>query len=189
MTELDTHRLKEIITHSEVLYSKETITNALKSIATEINQDYKGMQPLFLCAVNGAVIAMGEFFPMLTIDCQMDTVNVSRFHGETTGESDLTWYAKPRESLSHRDIILFDDILDAGITLTCLKQYCLDQGAKTVKSAVLIDRVQERPEDIIQAPDYVGIALEKPEFLVGYGLDYQGYFRNLPEIRRLTKLP
>ncbi len=187
MTQEDSHHLDTMLNRSETLYTNEAIHNGLKDMAKAINKDFKDKHPIFLCAVNGAIMAMGSLMENISIHCQMDNVNVSRFHGATSGEDQLTWYAKPRQSLKGRHIIIFDDILDAGITLSCLRDYCFNEGALTVTTAVLIDRIQERDHGLVQKPDYVVFELEKPEFLIGYGLDYKGYFRNLPDIKRVLQ--
>lgn len=187
MTEVESYHLDSMLANSEILFSNHDIHQALASMSSAVNDDYHDEHPLFLCAVNGAIMAMGAFMEGISIHCQLDNINVSRFHGATSGEAQLTWYAKPRQSLKGRAIILFDDILDAGITLSCLRDFCLEEGAKSVASAVLINRVQARENNLIQKPDYVGFELDQPEFLIGYGLDYQGYFRNLPDIRRVIQ--
>ena len=116
---------------------------------------------------------------------QLDSVRASRYHGEIEPAKQLTWHAKPLLDLQDRHVIIFDDILDGGITMSGISEYCREQGAATVKTAVMIDKGVDRDPSGLSKADYTGLEVDGNAFLIGYGMDYKGYLRNLPEIRRV----
>jgi hypoxanthine phosphoribosyltransferase len=173
--------LKEMQKKMVCLYDQEAIDKAIKKIAQEMNEAFSsGEMPVLLCAMNGAVIFMGQLVPRLTFPLQFDYIHTSRFRGEVRG-GDLHWLATPTISLKERTVIIIEDILDSGITLTAIKDYCYQQKAKKVFSAVLIDKDHPREEGGLKKADFTGLHTED-KFLVGYGLDYHGFLRNLPAI-------
>jgi hypoxanthine phosphoribosyltransferase len=178
--------LQEMLDNAKVLYSKDVIEQALSQLAKDITSDYSDKYPIMLCVINGAIIPMAHLLVKLDFHLQVDTVHASRYHGEISGSSELTWHTKPKEDLKGRDIIIFDDILDQGLTLAGIIDFCEGEGANSVKTAVMVDKHIERDPKGLQLADYTGITLDKDVFVIGYGLDYKGYFRNLPEIMQVV---
>ena len=110
----------------------------------------------------------------LNFPLTLDAINVSRYGNETSG-SKINWLQKPASSLKDRVVLIIDDILDEGLTLEAIYQYCQQQGAAHIYSAVLIDKQINKPKPA-QA-DFVGLEVAD-HYLYGYGMDYKGYLRN-----------
>ena len=108
----------------------------------------------------------------------MDSVFVSRYRNTTRGD-EIQWLKEPSEPIPDRVVLLIDDILDEGITLAKIKDYCLNQGATSVFTAVLVDKILGVEKPIVA--DIVGLTCEN-RYLFGYGMDYKGYLRNAPGI-------
>ena len=174
--------LQSMLDGAKVLYSKDDLEKAHNRLAEAISVDYHDKYPILLCVINGAIVPMAHLLVKLGFHLQIDTVHASRYHGEIEGESTLTWHTKPRESLKGRHVLIFDDILDQGLTLRGIVDYCEGEGAASVKTAVMVDKHIQRDPKGVKLADYTGITLEQDTFVIGYGLDYKGYFRNLPEI-------
>jgi hypoxanthine phosphoribosyltransferase len=176
----DLNDVKKLQAKSTCVYDAETIAKAIETMATKMNADFADKNPILLCAMNGALIFLGQLAPLLTFPLQIDYIHTSRFRGEIRG-GDLHWLATPTISLKNRTIIIIEDILDSGITLAAIKDYCLQQNAKEVFSVVLVDKDHPRSEGGVIKADYTGLEIED-KFLIGFGLDYKGYLRNIPGI-------
>jgi hypoxanthine phosphoribosyltransferase len=165
---------------ASLLYTKADIEAGLDRMAAAITEDMANTNPIVIGVMTGGLIPMGQLLTRLNFNLQIDYVHASRYQGEIQG-GQIEWIAKPRMDLTNRTILLVDDILDAGVTLATIKQNFEAQGAREVKTAVLIDKRRARPEEGLQHADYVGLEVDD-QFIFGYGLDYQGYFRNLAGI-------
>ena len=130
--------------------------------------------------MNGAVVFAGQLLTKLNFYLQVDYIHTSRFKGEMEG-GDLEWVAVPRTSLEGRTVVIVEDILDSGITLTSIIDYCREKGAKEVYTVVLVDKDHPRDVNGVEKADFTCLWVED-KFLLGFGLDYQGFFRNLPGI-------
>ncbi|MGR9116130.1 MAG: hypoxanthine-guanine phosphoribosyltransferase [Gammaproteobacteria bacterium] len=163
---------------ADLLYSKKEVDTAMDKMAEKINLLLADRNPVYLCVMNGGMVIGGELLIRLTIPLTVDAINATRYQNKTSG-STIEWLLKPRTSLQGRTVLIVDDILDEGITLQAIYQYCKDQGAASIYSAVLVDKAiaQEKP---IQA-DFIGLEVEN-RYLFGYGMDYKGYLRNMPGI-------
>ncbi len=163
-----------------LLFSQTDIEAGLDKMATEISKDMANANPIVMGVMTGGLIPMGHLLTRLNFNLQIDYVHATRYQGEMHG-GELQWIARPRSDIKGRNIILVDDILDAGITLAIIKADLEAQGAASVKTAVLIDKRRSRPSEGLQHADYVGLEVDD-HFIFGFGLDYQGYFRNLAGI-------
>jgi hypoxanthine phosphoribosyltransferase len=159
---------------ADLLYSEEQVEAALDKMASAIGAKLANRNPLVLCVMNGGIVAAGKLIMRLAFPLNIDAINASRYQNQTSGGT-IEWVLKPSTPLKDRTILIIDDILDEGITLTAIKDYCLEQGAAEVYCAVLVDKLlgHEKP---IQA-DFVGLHIEN-RYLFGYGMDYKGYLRN-----------
>ena len=168
-----------VLKNAKVIYTEQEVNGALEGIAKKINQDYEASVPLILCVMNGGLFTTAKLVNNLKIPVNMDYIHATRYENGTEGKA-LKWLATPNTSLENRDVILVDDILDEGVTLSCLKDYCMRNGANSVKAALLIKKQHDRcinPE----LGDYIGI--EVPDkYVFGCGMDFKGFFRNLPVI-------
>ena len=136
-----------------------------------------------LCVMNGGLIFSGQLLPRLVFPLEVEYVHATRYGQETVGGG-LNWLVRPAVALQGRTVVLLDDILDEGVTLAAIAGYCREQGAAEVLTAVLVDKLHDRKVSPGFKADFT--ALETVDrFLFGYGLDYQGFWRNAPGIYAL----
>jgi hypoxanthine phosphoribosyltransferase len=128
----------------------------------------------------GGLIPAGNLLPRLDFPLEVDYIHATRYGNEMQG-GELNWIVRPDISLEDRTVLIVDDILDGGITLAAIVDYCKKQKAKEVYTAVLLDKHQGRVPGGTQHADFTGIMMEDG-FVFGYGMDYQGYLRNAPGI-------
>lgn len=160
----------------KVLISEEEIKEICKRLGEEISRDYKGKNLLLVSVLKGAVVFMADIMRNITCECEIDFLAVSSYSGtKTTG---VVKFKKDMDvDPDGRDILIVEDILDSGVTLSYLKQVLLQRNAKSIKICTFLDKPANRRADI-QA-DYVGKVVPD-EFIIGYGLDYNEKYRNLP---------
>ncbi len=165
-----------------IILDEKQIDNIISDVAQKINNDYKGKNPLFIGLLKGAVPFMTDLVKKININCNVDYIKVSSYSGaKSTGNIDINGHVP---NVKDRDIIIVDDILDTGLTLLNLSNIFKNQGAKSIKIAVLLDKKEGRKYNI--EADYKG-SICPNEFIVGYGLDYNDNYRNLPYIAILKK--
>ena len=161
-----------------VLISAEEIQRKVSEMGRQISADYAGKEPVFVGVLKGCFIFMSDLMRNVDINCTMDFMAVSSYSGtSTTGavkiNKDLS------EDIEGRDVIIVEDILDSGITLSYLKGYLLNRKPASIRIATLMDKPARRRADVYA--DYS--CFEVPDaFVVGYGLDYNERYRNLPYI-------
>lgn len=178
-------KINGVSSRARCLVNSDQIEKALKNMATAIHSDLKDENPIVLCVMIGGVVLTGKLLTLLDFPLQVDYIHASRYGNETVG-SQLKWVVKPRQSLKGRTVLIVDDILDHGITLAGIVEYCREQGARAVKTAVLVEKQVDRPALAVQKADYTGVIVEN-HYLYGYGMDYQGYLRNAPGIFAVAK--
>lgn len=161
------------------LFTSEQIAVALDHMAQAITADLRNSNPVVLSVMNGAVITVAQLALRLDFPMQLDYLHATRYGNSTSG-AELTWLREPDTDLQGRTVLIVDDILDQGATLASIVEYCRQQGASAVYSAVLIAKLHDRKLNAINA-DYVGLQAED-FYLYGYGMDYKGYLRNVDGI-------
>lgn len=166
--------VRRIWQEADCLYSATEVEKQLDRMAREISRDHADANPIMMCIMTGALIPAGHLLTRLQFPLQIDYIHATRYGQATTG-GELTWQTRPSLALPGRDIIIIDDILDEGVTLAAIVEFCKQQGASKVSTAVLVEKQHERKSGI-QA-DYVGLHIED-RYVFGYGMDYQGYLRN-----------
>jgi hypoxanthine phosphoribosyltransferase len=182
MQEQDFHytRARELLARAEELVSADTVQAAVRNVAEVLNQrfdsDDTGAFPLVLGVMGGAVVFTGHLLPQLTFPLEFDYIHVTRYGDQDRG-GEVVWKVIPRQNVAGRTIIVVDDILDEGETLAHVKQRLLDMGAAEVILAVFADKELGRQKPV-QA-DIVGLTIPN-KFVVGFGMDAHGYWRNLP---------
>ncbi len=172
--------IRDVFAKSTCLYSKAEIEDALDRLATEISYECSHSDPVFLCVVVGGMIPMGNLLPRLSFPLEVDYVHATRYRGGIVGK-DLHWKAKPTKSLKGRTVVVVDDILDGGITLSGIVDYCKEEGASKVYTAVLVDKRHVREPGGVKTADFCGLEVED-HYVFGYGMDYKDYLRNAPGI-------
>lgn len=176
----DLEQVKLLQKKGRCLHSKEEIDAAITKVANEMNHKLAETTPIFMCVMNGAVVFMGQLVTRLNFPLQINYIHATRYQGEIEGR-ELDWRAEPSVPLTNRTIVVVEDILDTGLTLAAVKNYCLDNGAKQVFTAALIDKQRPREEGGVERCDFTGLVVEN-KFLYGYGLDYKDFLRNEPGI-------
>ncbi len=159
---------------AELLVSGEEMERVLDRLAESIATELADKDPLVLCVMNGAVIAVGRLLPRLGFPLRLDYIHATRYRGATSG-GNLDWFHRPAASVRGQHLLVVDDILDEGITLDAVVKACREDGAASAHSAVLVEKQREHVNDF--RADFVGVRLPD-RYLYGYGLDYKGYFRN-----------
>jgi hypoxanthine phosphoribosyltransferase len=164
-----------IAARAELLVSATDMELALDRMAGEIAAVLADKDPLVLCVMTGAVVAVGRLLPRLDFPLRLDYIHATRYQGATSG-GDLAWRYRPSEAIRGEHILVVDDILDAGVTLDCVARACREDGAASVYTAVLVEKLRPRSLDLVA--DFVGVRVPD-RYLIGYGLDYKHYFRNV----------
>ncbi len=166
----------------KVLISEEELKQICKDLGKQISRDYEGKNLLLVSVLKGAVVFLSDLLREITCDCRIDFMAVSSYSGTKT-----TGVVKFKKDLDINpegcDILIVEDILDSGITLAYLKNILADRNAASIKICTLLDKPDKHKADI--KADYVG-AVVPDEFVVGYGLDYDEKYRNLPYVGVLS---
>lgn len=162
------------------LVSAAAVAKAIDQVAVRMTLALAEENPLLICVMNGAVPFAGALLPRLQFPAQFTHVHVSRY-GDATRGGELCWHSQPTLAVNDRHVVFLDDILDQGVTLAALGRWALDAGARQVSYAVLVDKQLAAPGKRPITADFAALECED-RFLIGYGMDYQGYWRNLPAI-------
>jgi hypoxanthine phosphoribosyltransferase len=170
--------ISAVLADADLLVNEQQIAVAITQIAGQINILLADSNPLVLCVMNGGLVFTGQLLPQLTIPLNLDSINASRYHNQISGGV-INWVNTPLTSVKGRTVLIVDDILDEGITLAAIYEYCLAHGATSVYSAVLVNKLLGHSKPIYA--DFIGLNLEN-RYLFGYGMDYKGYLRNAPGI-------
>ena len=163
----------------EVLYSQEYLAGVVKELGRRISEDYKGKNLLMVSVLKGSVVFMADLMRAITIPCNIDFMSVSSY-GSGTKTSGVVKIIKDLDiNLEGRDLLLVEDILDSGMTLHYIRDMLNQRNPRSIRLCTLFDKPERRTVDI--AADYFG-AVVPDAFIVGYGLDYDEKYRNLPYV-------
>ncbi|MFP6797061.1 MAG: phosphoribosyltransferase family protein [Pseudomonadales bacterium] len=164
----------------ELLFDSNTIEHAIDQVAVRITLDLADTLPIFVCIMNGGLPFMWDLTKRLKFPLAMDFLYAARYDGMQGGE--IRIHTRPQTDLRNRTVVVVDDVIDHGVTLQAVVQE-LKATTATVRTAVLVDKSESRVSDDLRKlePDYA--ALKAPtRFLIGRGMDFDGLYRNLPEI-------
>ncbi len=161
----------------------ENIDMAVEQVADMINTDMLGKDPLFLCILNGAFVFASDLLKKVNVDCEISFVKLSSYVGTKTTNS-VRELIGLDQVLTDRTVVIIEDIIDTGITMDYTLNKLRKLGASDVRIATLLFKPEAFQKDY--AIDYVGIVIPN-EFIVGYGLDYDGHGRNLPDIYKIIE--
>jgi hypoxanthine phosphoribosyltransferase len=179
----------------KVLISRERIAKRVAELGADISRDFAGEAVIFVGVLKGAAIFLSDLSRQVTLDATFDFIGVSSYgvrpspdqelaHGwDSTGEVKLT--KDVDQSMRDRNVILVEDILDTGLTLTHIKRLLIAHQPKAFRIAALLNKPSRRKQPI--DADYLGFSIPD-EFVVGYGLDYAERYRNLPDICVVPRL-
>ncbi|PWV96008.1 hypoxanthine phosphoribosyltransferase [Paenibacillus cellulosilyticus] len=161
----------------EVLFDAETIQNKVKELGEQLSQDFEGRNPLVICVLKGAFIFMADLVKQLSIPVELDFMAVSSY-GASTKSSGVVKIIKDLDvTVEGREVLVVEDIIDSGLTLSYLIDVLERRNAKSVTVVTLFDKPARRTVEL--EADYKGFSLPD-EFIVGYGLDFAEHYRNLP---------
>ena len=161
-----------------ILLSEEEIVNRCKELGKQISMDYAGKHLVLVGLLKGSVPFMSELMKRIECDTEIDFMDVSSYDG-TESQGDVRIIKDLDRSPKDDDILIVEDIVDTGRTLKTVKKILLSKGASSVKIVTLLDKPDRRVVEI--EPDYCGFIVPN-EFVVGYGLDFNQKYRNLPYI-------
>ena len=164
----------------EILVSEEELDKITSRLAKEIDRDYADKRLLLVCILKGSLVFMGDLMKKLTIPVEIDCMKVSSYGAGTMTTGSINIYLDLiRPDIDECDILIIEDIIDSGTTLSYLTKYLIGKGAKSVKTCTLLDKPSRRKVEYV--PDYCGIEIPD-EFVIGYGLDYAEKYRALPYV-------
>lgn len=161
-----------------VLFSQEQLAERVNELGREISADYRGKQPLFVGILRGCIMFYADLLRAVSVDCNMDFMCLSSYCG-TSSTGEVRTMLDLRESIKGRHVIIVEDIVDTGLTLDYLMKNLQSRGAASIEICCLLDKPANRKAEV--HPKYIGFQIEN-EFVIGYGLDYNELYRNLPYI-------
>jgi len=165
---------------ADCLFDQQVVEAAIARMAEAINRDMamEASDVVVICIMNGGLVTAGALLPRLRFPLRLDYLHASRYRERTAGD-ELHWKVDPSQPLADKDLLIIDDILDEGHTLEAIIRYCREQSAKSVRAAVLVEKLHDRG---VRPPvDYIGLRVPD-RYVFGYGMDYKGYWRNAPGI-------
>ena len=162
-----------------VLFSEQELQDCVKRIASEITRDYAGQEPVFVGVLKGSFIFIADLMRHVDLPCSVDFMAVSSYGKGSVTTGAVKINKDLSENIEGKHVIMVEDILDSGLTLSYLTKYLMQRKPASIRIATLLDKPARRRAEV--RPDYVGF--EVPDaFVVGYGLDYAEKYRNLPYI-------
>ena len=169
--------------HFEEWLTPADIAKDVKQVADKISADYQGKEPLFVVVLNGAFVFAADLIRALTnIRCEQTFVRVSSYYGMASSGK-LEFIVPLQQNVENRDVIIVEDVVDSGLTIHQLKAYLRAEGASSVRVATMLFK-PDKLEYNDAKPDYVGHEITN-EFVIGYGLDFDGFVRNLDAIYKV----
>lgn len=169
----------------KVYYSEEMLKGIVDRLGKQISEDYKGKNLLLVSVLKGSVIFMADLMRAITIPCAIDFMCVSSYANKTESSGVVKIIKDLDINLEGYDVLIVEDILDSGKTLSYIRKMLLGRNPRSIKICTLLDKPERRAVDDIWA-DYSGAEVPD-EFVVGYGLDYDEKYRNLPYIGVLKR--
>ncbi len=163
----------------KVLLTEKEISAKVKEMAQVLSRDYSGKNPLFVCVLKGAAVFLCDLIRHMDISLEVDFIAVSSYGGSTTSSGVVRILKDLEYSIEGRHVIIVEDIIDTGLTLSYLRENLLSRNPASLKIASLLDKPERRKVEI--EADYRGFCIPD-EFVVGYGLDFNETYRNLPDI-------
>lgn len=168
----------------KVLISEEELSAIVKDLGKRISADYKDKDLLLVSVLKGSVIFMADLMREITIPCNIDFMAVSSYGSGSKSSGVVKIIKDLDKSIEGKDLLIIEDILDSGRTLSYIREILMARGPKSIRICTLFDKPERREVDLFA--DYIGTKVPN-EFIVGYGLDYDEYYRNLPYIGALKR--
>lgn len=169
--------------HVKVLLSEKEVDDRIQAIGEQISRDYAGKQVHLICVLKGGSFFLCELAKRITVPVSLDFMSVSSYGSETKSSGVVKIIKDLDEPIKGKDVLVIEDIVDSGRTLSYLMEMLKDRGPASLKLCTLLDKPDRR---VIDVPvDYTGFEIPD-EFVVGYGLDYDQRYRNLPYIGAIS---
>ena len=162
-----------------VLLSEEEVDKRIQEIGEQISKDYAGEQVHLVCVLRGGVFFLCELAKRITVPVSLDFMSVSSYGSDTKSSGVVKIVKDLDDSIKDKDVLVVEDIVDSGRTLSYLLEMLRDRGPRSLRLCTLLDKPERRVVDV--NVDYTGFAIPD-EFVVGYGLDFDQKYRNLPYI-------
>ena len=167
-----------------VLITEEEILKRAEEIGRQITKDYAGQEVVVLGTLKGSLLWMSDVVKNIDLDVKLDFIQASSYGSSTISSGVVKVGYEPSENMFNRNIIIMEDIVDTGNTLSYIVKLLAERNPKSIRICTMLDKPSRRTSDI--RADYIGFEVENL-FIVGYGLDYDQRFRNLPYISYLTE--
>ena len=164
-----------------VLLTEEQLQRRVRELGAQITEDYRGKDPVMICILKGSTMFFADLLRAMPIPLTMDFMAVSSYGRSTKSSGEVEIRKDLSGSIEHRDAIIVEDIIDSGFTLSYLTRLLSARGANSIKICTLLDKPARRAPGITLKSDYAGFEIPDA-FVVGYGLDYNELYRNLPYI-------
>ena len=166
----------------EVLISSEEIEDKVREIGARITGDYRGEKPLLIGILRGAVVVMSDLMRNIDLQCELDFMDISSYGSGTSSSGVVRILKDLEEDITGRHVLIVEDIIDTGLTLSYLLRSLLARKPASLEICALLSKPSRRQADL----DVRYVGFEVPDvFVVGYGIDYAGAYRNLPDIHAL----
>ena len=165
--------------HINVMLSEEEINARIAELGEQISRDYEGKEIFLICILKGASFFACELAKRITVPVNIDFMKVSSYGGGTVSSGQVSIKMDVSESIAGKEVLIVEDIIDSGNTLNLLPKIIMERGPKSIRLCALLDKPDRREVDVKM--DYVGFRIPD-KFVVGYGLDYDQRYRNLPYI-------
>ena len=173
---VDLSHIRQVMAEAECLYNEQQIEEAIAAMGRDITSELADTAPLVFCVMNGGLVITGKLLTHMQFPLEASYVHATRDRDQLSGGR-LEWKVRPTQSIKGRTVLIIDDILDEGHTLDAIADFCREEGADRVLTAVLVDKKHDRKARPGLQADFTGLEIED-RFIFGYGLDYQGYWRN-----------
>lgn len=164
----------------KVLISEEQLQDKIAQLAKEISQDYAGKDPVFVGVLKGVLIFMGDFVKQVSIPCEIDLMRIASYEG-TGSTGNIKMLMDLSTDIRGRHVVIVEDIFDTGRSLDYTYRYLQGKKPASLKIVTLLDKPERRLPEVTLEADYTGFVIPN-EFVVGYGMDYNEHYRNLPYI-------
>ena len=180
---MDCEQYVRVLDEADLVWSEADVNAAYTRLAQDIGSVLRDSSPLLIPVMMGGMVPASRIISQLDFPVEIDYVHATRYRGDVHGRT-LEWIAHPSSDFKGRSVLVVDDILDEGITLAAIIEHCRELGAREIYCAVLVDKQIGRPRTYERA-DFSGLEVDD-RYVFGCGMDYRGYFRNLPAIYALS---
>ena len=167
-----------------VLFDEPTILRRLDEIAAQISNDYRDRELTVIAVLNGSLMFMADLLRRIPLPLKLDCLSVASYHGQARTSGEVIFKQISPPDVKDRHVLILDDILDSGHTLAVIREKLATANPRSIRVCVLLSKKKRRAREV--DADYLGFEIED-EFVVGYGLDYDERYRNLPCIGVLRK--